>query len=286
MKCKLCPRRCGIDRENAKGFCGANSDIKIAKYCLFSYEEPCISGKGGSGAVFFSGCSLKCVFCQNYEISSLNSGKEISITELAKIFKILEDQGADNINLVNPTHYVYQIVEALKIYKPNIPIIYNSHGYERVETLKYISPYIDVFLPDFKYFSECSANKYSNCSDYVVVAKKALITMRELKKDVYENGLIKQGLIIRHMIMPLLTDESIEILKWIKDNLKDTKVSLMAQYTPYARAKEFSEIDRKITKREYTKVVDAYLELNLDGYIQERESANTLYIPSWDFKGF
>ena len=283
MNCYLCPRKCGKNRDVESGFCGANNSIKIAKYCLFYYEEPCISGKGGSGAVFFSGCSLKCVFCQNYEISSLNNGKVISINKLADIFKELENLGADNINLVNPTQYSIQIVEALKIYKPNIPIIWNSHGYEEISTLNYVAPYVDVFMPDFKYFDNESAKKYSNCDDYANVTKKAILHMRKLKPDIFKDDMIVQGLIIRHMIMPLLTNESIDILDWLSSNLSNTKVSLMAQYTPYAKAKEHEEINRKITKREYDKVVDKYLSLNLDGYIQDRESAKTLYIPKWDY---
>ena len=256
---------------------------KNCKICTFKYEEPCISGKRGSGAIFFSHCTLGCVFCQNYEISSCGKGKQITEEQLADIFKELEQNGAENINLVNPTHYVLNIIKALKIYKPNIPIVYNTHGYESLQTLKMLKDYVDIFLPDFKYYSNTTAKKYSNVCDYVEVTKKALLCMRELKRDIYDGDMMKQGLLIRHMIMPLFSNESVEILTWIKNNLKDTKVSLMAQYTPYAKASEFKEINRKITKREYTKVVDKYLELGLDGYVQDMESAKTLYIPSWDY---
>ena len=283
MICSLCPRQCNVDRSKAKGFCGMGENVKIAKYCLFNFEEPLISGKNGSGAIFFCGCSLKCVFCQNYDISSKDTGKEISIKELAEIFKELELMGAENINLVNPTHYAYQIVEALKIYKPNIPIVYNTHGYEKIETLEKLMPYIDVFLPDFKYFDDSCAKKYSNCKDYVSVTQSALKFMRENKADIIENDVMKQGVIVRHLIMPLMTEQSVNILKWIKTNLPNTLVSLMAQYVPYGRASEFKEINRRITKREYQKVVDAYLDLNLWGYVQERESASTLFIPKWDY---
>ena len=281
MICSLCPRGCNVDRSVARGFCGMPQNVKVAKYCLFGFEEPAISGKGGSGAVFFSGCSLKCVFCQNYEISTLGNGQEIKVQKLADIFRKLEEMGADNINLVNPTHYSYQIVEALKIYRPNIPIIYNTHGYEKEQTLYMLSPFVDVFLPDFKYFSDESAKKYSHCVDYVEVTKKAIKLMRELKPDIYDGEMIKQGVIIRHMIMPLLTNESIEILTWIKQNLGNTKVSLMSQYTPYAKACEHKEINRKITRREYNKVLDKYLELNLDGYVQDMDSANIVFIPDF-----
>lgn len=282
MKCFLCPRKCGIDRTKNCGVCGATKDLKIAKYSLFSYEEPCISGKGGSGAIFFSSCSLKCVFCQNYEISTLNQGNIISVEQLANIFKELEQKGADNINLVNPTHYVDQIIQAFEIYKPQIPIVYNSHGYENIETLDKIAPYIDVFLPDFKYFSNDSAKQFSNCFNYVEIVQNSIKHMRSLKPDKFVDGMIKSGVIIRHMIMPLLTNESVQILEWIKQNVPQTKVSLMAQYTPYAKACEYKQINRKITKREYNKVVDKYLELELDGYVQGMESAETLYIPKWD----
>ena len=222
------------------------------------------------------------MFCQNYEISTLNQGNQITIQQLADIFKELENLGADNINLVNPTHYVEQIIKAFDIYKPNIPVVYNTHGYEKIETLNKIAPYVDVFLPDFKYFSNQSAKQFSHCSNYVETVKKAILHMRSLKNDVFVGGMIKSGVIIRHMIMPLLTDESVCILEWIKQNMPQTKVSLMAQYTPYAKACEHKQINRKITKREYNKVVDKYLEFGLDGYIQGMESAETLYIPKWD----
>ncbi len=283
MNCNLCPRKCNIDRDFSKGCCGESNEIKIAKYSLFMFEEPCISGEKGSGAIFFSGCSLKCVFCQNYEISSLDFGKTITPNQLADIFKELENMGAENINLVNPTHFVKGIIEALKVYKPNIPIVYNTHGYENVETLKDLSKYVDIFLPDLKYIDPMLSSKYSNCSDYFEKTSKALLCMRKLKEDKFENGMMKQGLIVRHLILPLCTYDSTKILEWLKENLPQTKVSLMAQYTPYAKASEYPEINRKITKREYEKVVSKYLELNLDGYVQERESSGTVYIPKWDF---
>lgn len=283
MLCNACPRGCNVDRNTQVGFCGCGSKIKIAKYCLFDYEEPCISGKGGSGAIFFSGCSLKCVFCQNYDISSKGQGKEITSQELADIFLELEKKGADNINLVNPTHYAKNIVEALKIYRPNIPIVYNTHGFEKIETLQMLMPYVDVFLPDFKYFDNNLATKYSHCSNYVETTKQAIKFMYDSKPMVMQDGMIKQGVIIRHLILPLASSDSIKILEWIKQNTPNALVSLMAQYTPYAEACKYKEINRRITKREYQKVVDKYLELGLDGYVQEMESATTMYIPKWDY---
>ena len=283
MLCNLCPRQCNVDRSKVVGFCGQSDKVKIAKYCLFNFEEPLISGKNGSGAIFFCGCSLKCVFCQNYEISTLSKGKEISIEQLAEIFKKLEDMGAENINLVNPTHYVLQIVQALKIYKPKIPIVYNTHGYESLLALRLLNDFVDVYLPDFKYFDNYCAKKYSHCENYVEITKKAIKFMREQKQDIIENGILKQGVIVRHLIMPLMTEQSIKILKWIKENLGDTMVSLMAQYVPYGEASKHSEINRRITKREYDKVVNAYLDLNISGFVQDRESADTVYIPKWDY---
>lgn len=283
MNCNLCPRKCNADRKTNVGYCGMKDTVCIALYKLFFYEEPCITAIGGSGAIFFSGCSLRCVYCQNYEISSLKNGKEISVQRLAEIFKELEKSGAENINLVNPTHYVSQIEEALKIYKPSIPIVYNSHGYESEETIKKVAKFCDIFLPDFKYFDNDIALRYSGAKDYVEVCKKTLKLMRQLKQDKFNGDKMISGVLIRHLILPLQTDDSIKILDWIKHNLPSTKVSLMSQYTPYGRANEFKEINRKITKREYDKVVNSYLNLGLDGYIQDRESANCVYIPKWDY---
>ena len=283
MNCNLCPRKCNADRQTGVGYCGMKNTVCIALYKLFFYEEPCITASNGSGAIFFSGCSLRCVYCQNYEISSLKNGKEISVQKLAEIFKELEEGGAENINLVNPTHYVSQIEEALKIYKPSIPIVYNSQGYESEETIKKVAKFCDIFLPDFKYFDDLVALKYSGAKDYVEVCQNALKLMRKLKQDKFDEDKMISGVLIRHLILPLQTDDSIKILEWIKQNLPSTKVSLMSQYTPYGRANEFNQINRKITKREYDKVVNAYLNLGLDGYIQDRESASCVYIPKWDY---
>lgn len=286
MFCNLCAKKCNLERNENVGLgnCGMPTKVKIAHYELFLYEEPCISLNKGSGAIFFSGCNLNCIFCQNYDISSLKKGKFITVEELANIFKELEEMGAENINLVTPTHYSLQIVEALKLYKPKVPIIYNTNGYENVEIIEYLSEYVDVFLPDFKYFSSELSYKFSNTKDYFDVALKAIKKMRELKTDKYnDNGKILQGVIIRHMILPLCTDDSIKILNTIKKELPNTKVSLLAQYTPYAKAKEIPAINRRITKREYDKVLKTYMELNLDGYIQELESADVSYIPKFKF---
>lgn len=286
MKCYLCPKKCGKERnENVgNGVCKMPTKLKIAHYELFQFEEPCISINKGSGAIFFSGCNLNCVFCQNYEISSLGKGKFITVNELVDIIKELENMGAENINFVSPMHYALEIVEALKIYKPQIPVIYNTNSYEKPETIKMLAPYVDVFLPDFKYYSNKLSEMFSSAYDYFDVALNAIKLMRELKSDKFdENGKILQGVLIRHMILPLCTEDSCKILETIKNEVPNTKVSLMAQYTPYGLANQFKSINRKITKKEYQKVLNKYQELKIDGYVQELESASCKFIPKFKF---
>jgi len=286
MKCYLCPKKCGAERSEiiGDGACKMPSQIKIAHYELFKFEEPCISTGKGSGAIFFSGCNLGCVFCQNYEISTLGKGKIITKDELIDIIKELENAGAENINFVSPMHYAVQILDVLKTYKPKVPVIYNTNSYESESVIEMLAPYVDVFLPDFKYCSSRLSGMFSSVPDYFDVALKSIKKMRELKADVFDvNGRILQGVILRHMILPLCTDDSIKILQTIKNKITNTKVSLMAQYTPYGRANEFKAINRKITAREYAKVLDVYNELSLDGFVQELESANEDYIPKFKF---
>ena len=286
MKCYLCPKKCGKERDDfvGDGACKMPSSFKIAHYELFNFEEPCISIGSGSGAIFFSGCNLGCVFCQNYEISSLGKGKIIDKQELINIIKELEDMGAENINFVSPMHYALALVEVLKEYKPKVPVIYNTNAYEDEKVIEMLAPFVDVFLPDFKYCSSKLSEKFSGVSDYFDVALNSIKKMRELKQDVYgKDGKILQGVIIRHMILPLCTDDSIKVLQTIKECLPNTKVSLLAQYTPYGRAKEFKAINRKITPKEYNKVLNVYSDLGLEGYIQELESATEDYIPKFKF---
>jgi putative pyruvate formate lyase activating enzyme len=282
--CNLCPRGCKVDRDKKIGFCESSNKVRIALYNLFMWEEPCISGTKGSGAIFFSGCSLRCCFCQNFEISNENKGKEITIEELANIFKELENMGAHNINLVNPTHYVKQIIEALKIYRPNIPIVYNTHGYETIETINLVAPYVDIFLPDLKYITPAYSLKYSSSSDYFDFTSKAIKRMIELKPNIFdENDMMKQGVIIRHLILPTMTNESIKILNYIATTYpKGTLVSLMSQYVPCYKAKLHPEINRQITKREYEKVLNVMCDLDLDGYVQDLTSATKDFIPKWN----
>ena len=247
MECNLCPRGCKVDREKTFGFCGQKALPKIANYSLHMWEEPCISYKKGSGTVFFSGCSLKCVYCQNYEISSENVGQEISIEDLANVFKEL-DQKADNINLVTPTHFSDSIIKALEIYRPKNPVIYNTHGYELESEIEKISPYIDIFLTDLKYYSPELSQKYSGVSNYFEIASRALKKMVSLKTNVFKNGKMLSGVIVRHMLLPSHLEDSKQILKFLAENFPSVTLSLMAQYTPLGRASDLPEINRKITE--------------------------------------
>lgn len=288
MICDICPRKCNIDRSKTAGFCGMTSTVKLAKADVFMWEEPCISGTNGSGAVFFSGCNLRCCFCQNFQISNQNFGKEISTQRLAQIFKELEGKGVHNINLVSPSHFANQIIEALKIYKPNIPIVYNSNGYESVETIKKLKNYVDIYLVDLKFCSSELSQKYCKANNYFEVATSAIKEMISQKpKVIVQDGIMKQGVIIRHLVMPNQTADSLKVLQWIADNAKENcLVSLMCQYTPYFNAKNFPEINRKLKPIEYKIVLTRANELGLtNGYAQDMSSATEDFIPLWDLKG-
>lgn len=288
MICDICPRKCNIDRSKAVGFCGMTNTVKLAKADVFMWEEPCISGTNGSGAVFFSGCNLRCCFCQNFQISNQNFGKEISTKRLAQIFKELAEKDVHNINLVSPSHFVNQIIEALKIYKPNIPIVYNSNGYESVETIKKLKNYVDIYLVDLKFCSSELSQRYCKANNYFEVATAAIKEMISQKpKVIVQNGIMKQGVIIRHLVMPNQTADSLKILQWIADNAKENcLVSLMCQYTPYFNAKNFPEINRKLKPIEYKIVLTRANELGLtNGYAQDMSSATEDFIPLWDLKG-
>lgn len=287
MQCDICPRKCQIDRKTQKGFCGQTEKVRISKVMFHHYEEPLISGKEnskGSGAVFFTGCNLKCVFCQNYPISHGNKGKNISIITLAKIFKKLEKKGALNINLVTPSHFTNQIIEALKIYKPQIPIVWNSNGYETKETIEKLKEYVDVYLVDLKYMNNDLSSKYSKAPNYVENATNAIKQMKTNQpKDIVENGLIKKGMIIRHLILPTHTQDSIKCLDFIHDNLgAGSIVSIMSQYEPRYKANEHNEINRKLTPLEYKRVVNYALKLNMTNcFTQELSSADSKYTPKF-----
>ena len=282
--CLLCPNNCGVDRAVRTGACGSTDRVKIAKFYLHPFEEPCISGKNGSGTVFFCGCPLRCVFCQNYEVSNNLTGKQISIKELADIFRTLEQMGAENINLVNPTHFVLQIAEAFSIYKPNIPVVYNTHGYEKISTLELANGFTDVYRPDLKYFSPRAAKRYTGKEDYFSVASEAVKFMIKSRKTQIIDGMMKSGVIVRHLILPLNTDDSIDIVNWFAQNKGDAFFSLMGQYTPFGKIDDFKELQRKITRREYNKVYTALLDAGIENYfVQELSSASEEFIPHWDF---
>lgn len=289
IECNICPNNCKVNRMEGKvGVCKANNNVKIALASLHYFEEPCISGEKGSGTVFFSNCNMKCKFCQNYKISAQSKGKEISIEELAKKFLELQEQGANNINLVTPTIYAYQIIEAIKIAKTNglkIPIIYNSNGYESLETLKALKGYINVYLPDFKYYYDDIAFKYSGVKNYFKYATEAIKEMcnqvGEPKFD--ENGIIKKGVIIRHLVLPNNIENSKQVLKWIKNNIDERiYISIMAQYFPCYKAKEIEELSRKLTKEEYEEIENFVYELDIkNGYMQELGKHEEEYVPDF-----
>lgn len=288
MGCKLCPRMCNADRAKAAGYCGMSDNIKAARAGLHHWEEPCISGTRGSGTVFFSGCVMQCEYCQNHEISAGGFGREISVNRLAEIFLELQAKGAHNINLVNPTHFVPQIIQALDIAgeELKLPIVYNTGGYERVETLKLLSGYIDIYLPDIKYYSD-EAARLSHAPDYFDTAMAAVGEMiSQTGKPVFEGELLKKGTIVRHMVLPYLYKDSIEVIKRVGERFGgDILFSLMSQYTPFHKAKDDPRLNRRITTFEYQKALDAVLEAGLHGFMQEKSSAKEEYTPIFDLSG-
>ena len=295
-KCEICPRKCKVNRLEEKGFCNLGSEIKIALVSSHNFEEPCISGIGkntkSSGTIFFSNCNLRCVFCQNYEISAKGKGKIITIERLAEIFLEQQERKVNNINLVTPTMYAYQIIEAIKIAKEkglHIPIIYNTNGYENVETIKALNGYIDVYLPDLKYYADELAIKYSSAPHYFDIATKAIKEMYNQvgspKFD--ESGIIQKGVIIRHLILPNHIQNTKKILSWIKENIpEDVYISVMAQYFPTYKAKNIEKMNRKINIKEYREVESYLYALNLEnGYMQDLGKYEEEYVPKFDFKG-
>ncbi|MBE5750653.1 MAG: radical SAM protein [Clostridiales bacterium] len=285
MKCSLCPNGCKINKDSNVGLCGTDNSIRIAKYYLHPYEEPPISGKRGSGTVFFCGCSLKCVFCQNYELSRNLRGKVISTNELADIFKQLEENGAHNINLVNPTHYSNKIIDAFKIYRPSIPVVYNTHGYENKDILEKMNEYVDVYLPDIKFFSPTLSKRYTGKENYFEIASSAIEFMIKSKPTVFDqNGLMKQGVIVRHLVLPQGVSDSKKILDWYQGVKGSSYINVMSQYTPFGEIDAFPELKRKITAREYDSVIDYAMSLGIDNmFYQAQDSASEEYIPKWDY---
>ena len=288
--CTLCPKMCGVNRKNGEiGFCGADANIKIARCNLHFWEEPCISSKNGSGTVFFSHCNMRCVYCQNYKISHLGVGRTVSATELADCFLTLQKKGANNINLVTPTHYVPQIIEALKISKENgltLPILYNSSGYERVETIKMLDGIINIYLPDMKYFDNRYAVKYSSAPNYFEICSRAVSEMfSQVGKCVFdENGIIKKGVIVRHMMLPHLLFDSKKIIDYLhKTYGDDIYISIMNQYTPIkSQLFNYPEIDKKISEKYYNSLINYALDLGVkNAYIQEGGTSKESFIPEF-----
>ena len=288
-KCNICPRECGIDRYRMNGVCGANANIKVALASTHNFEEPCISGISGSGTIFFSNCNLRCVYCQNFEISRDGYGKEISVERLAEIMLEQQSRGVNNINLVTPTMYVDSIIDAIKIAKSNglvIPIVYNSSGYEKVETIKKLSGLIDIYLPDFKYATNRLGKRYSGVNNYVESVIPAITEMISQvgKPQFNESGIMTRGVIIRHMILPNNVLNSKMVLKEIASRFKEnTLVSIMAQYFPSGDASKYPEINRKISKSELKEVEDYMYELGIEnGYIQELGEHEEEYVPNFN----
>ena len=288
MICNSCPRNCKAQREKfeGKGFCRTGFYPKLARIAPHYDEEPVISGKKGSGAIFFSGCNLKCCYCQNYEISDYGKGEYINPRELAAEIMILETKGVHNIDFITGSHYTDSILETLKDYKPRVPVIYNSSGYDDVISLKKLKNRIDIYLPDFKYSDNELSMKYSKCKNYVDIVIPAIKEMMDQVNTtvIDDDGIMKKGIIIRHMVLPNHTRNSLDVLEMINSNFgNDLKISLMGQYTPCHKADQ-CDLNRKITRREYEKVVNRMIQLGFDGYVQELSSADKKYIPDWDYK--
>ena len=291
--CSICPRNCRIDRTKGQiGYCQSGHEIKAALASVHMWEEPPISGSCGSGTIFFSGCNLRCVFCQNYTISSENSGKTISTERLSEIMLEQQARGVHNINLVTATHFIPSIIKAVQKAKNNglkIPIVYNTGGYEKVESIKMLEGTVDIYLPDIKYFSSELSLKYSGASDYFSYASEAVLEMyRQTGNNIYDdNGIMKIGVIIRHMIMPSHREDSYKVLDWIRDNIgTEACVSLLSQYTPAYNAEKYKEINRKLMSLEYTRVIEHFFDIGLkNGFMQEKSSAESKYTPIFDLSG-
>lgn len=293
--CTLCPRQCQIHRDEGKcGFCGESDLVRLSRAALHMWEEPCISGESGSGAVFFSGCTLRCVYCQNYHIANSEIGKVVSVERLSDIFLELQGQGANNINLVTPTHFVPQIIQALDLAREKglkLPIVYNTSGYEKVETLKKLEGYVDIYLPDFKYLDPEHAKKYSGAEDYPEVAKKAFAEMvRQTGSPVFnERGIMKKGVIVRHLLLPGCLRDARKIVAYLYETYGDTiYMSLMNQYTPLEtlNQQKYPELSKKVTKKAYDVLVDYAIDLGVEqAFIQEGETAKESFIPEFSYEG-
>lgn len=287
-KCEICPRKCKVNRYEKKGYCRCDDKVRIALVSKHYFEEPCISGRNGSGTIFFSNCNLNCIFCQNHDISQGGKGIDVTIERLAKIMLEQQERGANNINLVTPTMYVEHIIKAIDIAKKNglnIPIVYNTNGYEEVETIKKLNGYIDIYLPDFKYFTNELAIKYSKAPNYFEKVTSALIEMQsQFDEYVFDGEIMKKGMIVRHLVLPNHIQNSKNVLKWIKDNLrKDIYVSVMAQYFPTYKAIGDELIGRKLSFSEYRKIEQYFYGLDIEnGYIQDLGKHEEEFVPDFN----
>lgn len=292
-RCELCPRKCGANRLAGKnGFCGGGKEVKVARAALHFWEEPCISGEEGSGTVFFSGCTMRCVFCQNREISRGEAGKLVSIERLAEIFLELQGKGANNINLVTPMHYAPQITAALDIARKNglsLPIVWNTGGWELPESVEAVKNYADIWLTDFKYFDNSLAEKFSNAKNYFENASASLKKMLEQTGEPVfdDDGMMKKGIIVRHLVLPGHTDDSKKVLRWLWENFGDKIwISIMNQYTPLCSEEKFPELSRKVTDEEYDEVVDFAVSLGIENaFVQDGEAVSESFIPPFDLEG-
>ena len=292
QNCTLCPRKCGVDRENARGICGESNILRVARASLHMWEEPCLSGNVGSGTVFFTGCNLGCIYCQNYNITHEHHGKEITTERLAEIFLELQEKGAANINLVTAVHFTPHIIQALDIARKNglkLPIVYNSSGYERPETLKMLDGYIDIYLPDYKYFDPVLAKKFSFAPDYPSAVREALREMfRQVGTPVFDaDGMMKKGMIVRHLVLPAHTADSMNVLCDLHETFgDDIYISIMSQYTPCRTFEDTPELSRKLTRYEYKKVTDFAEKLGIvNGFLQSGDAAKESFIPDFDERG-
>jgi len=291
-KCELCPRVCGVNRYEKKGFCGADDKIKIARASLHMWEEPCISLENGSGTIFFSYCNLKCIYCQNYDISTKNYGKEITIKRLSEIMLELQEKKANNINLVTPTHYVPQIIDAIKIAKTNglvIPIVYNTSGYEKKETIELLNGYVDIYLTDMKYYNDNYALEYSNAKDYFKYAKASLSEMyKQVGTPIFDDyGIMKKGIIVRHLVLPGLIEDSKTIIKYLYETYHNNIfISIMNQYTPLENVRNHKILNRIITNKEYDEIIDYAVNIGVENaFIQEGETQKESFIPKFNNEG-
>ncbi len=290
--CTLCPRNCAVNRaEHQTGFCGMPDTIQVARASLHMWEESCISGTKGSGTVFFTGCNLKCVFCQNHIIAVGGKGKEISISKLAELFLTLQDKGAHNINLVTPSHYIPGIAKALSLAKSQgltLPIVYNTSGYDSVSSLSMLDGLIDIYLPDFKYVSSTLSKRYSHAANYFEIAQESLAEMyRQVGSPVFQGDLLGKGIIVRHLLLPGCVEDSKAVIRYLyKTYGNNIFISIMNQYTPLPHVAAYPELKRKVTQEEYDEVVDYAIDLGVEqGFIQEGDTAEESFIPEFDFTG-